>query len=192
MTDIDPALGTAAGEPALVSSTPLVDAGYLHITNDTVRFPDGKEAERAVVWHPGAVALIVVDDDGRWLLVRQYRHPAGTTLLEIPAGTRNTGELPEATAAREVREETGFAASSLVRLGGTWMAPGFCSEFIHFYLASGLSASPLPQDEDEYLSEPIRMTLDEVYAAVDDGRIEDAKTLTALTLYERHRRRVAG
>lgn len=177
-------------DPTLLRSVPLLDVGYLHITRDTLLFPDGAEVDRAVVWHPGAVALIAVDEDGRWLLVRQYRHPAGQSLLEIPAGTRHVGEPPEDTAAREIREETGFAAASLVRLGGAWMAPGFCSEFIHFYLATGLTASPLPQDEDEYLSEPVRMTLDEIYAAVDDGRIEDAKTLVALTLFERHRSRL--
>src|SRR5690606_9011381 len=173
----------------LVASEPLAAAGYITMTRDTVRFPDGAEAERAVVWHPGAVALIVVDEDGPWLLVRQYRHPAGKVLLEIPAGTRDEGEAPEATAAREVREETGYAAGSLVRLGATWMAPGFCSEYIHYFLATDLTASPLPQDEDEYLSVPVRLTLDEVYAAVEAGEIEDAKTLAALTLFERHRAR---
>jgi len=174
--------------PQLLHSEPLVETGYLRITNDTIRFPDGSEAARAVVWHPGAVALIVVDDQDRWLLVRQYRHPASAELLEIPAGTREEGEAPEATAAREVREETGFAAGSLVRLAGTWMAPGFCSEYIHFFLATDLTPAPLPQDEDEHLSEPERLTLDELYQAVDDGRIQDAKTLVALTLFERYRR----
>lgn len=178
--------------PKLLRSEPLAEAGYLRITKDTLRFADGAEADRAVVWHPGAVALIVIDEDDRWLLVRQYRHPAGGTLLEIPAGTRNEGEAPEATAAREVREETGYAAGSLVRLGGVWMAPGFCSEYIHCYLATDLTHDPLPQDEDEYLSDPIRLTLDEVYAAVEAGEIEDAKTLVALTLYERHRLRGGG
>ncbi len=178
--------------PELIRSEPLVEAGYLRITLDTIRFPDGRDAERAMVWHPGAVALIVVDEDDRWLLVRQYRHATVGNLLEIPAGTRDEGESPEETAAREVREETGYAAGTLVRLGGVWTAPGFCSEFIHIFLATDLTEAPLPQDEDEYIDLPIRMTLDEVYAAVDDGRIEDAKTLTALTLYERQRRRVAG
>jgi ADP-ribose pyrophosphatase len=106
-------------------------------------------------------------------------------LLEIPAGTRDHGEAPEATAAREVREETGYAAARLERLGGAWMAPGFCSEYIDFFLATGLTHDPLPQDDDEFIAEPVRLTLDEVYAAVEDGRIEDAKTLVALTLFAR-------
>ncbi len=88
-----------------------------------------------------------------------------------------------------MREETGYAAASLVRLGGAWMAPGFCEEYITYYLATDLTHDPLPQDDDEYIAEPVRMSLDEIHAAIDDGRIEDAKTLVALKLYERHQSR---
>ncbi len=180
--------GTASeGVPEVIASEPLAEVAYLRITRDTVRFPGGQEASRAVVWHPGAVALVVVDDQDRWLLVRQYRHPAGQVLLEIPAGTIDPGEAPDQTAAREVREETGFAAGRLERLGGSYLAPGYCSEYLHYFLATDLAASPLPPDEDEHLSEPVRLTLAEVYAAVDAGEIEDAKTISALTLFERHR-----
>lgn len=175
--------------PQVVGSEHLAEVAYLRIREDTVRFPDGAETSRAVVTHPGAVALIVVDDRERWLLVRQYRHPAGKVLLEIPAGTRDDGEEPEATAAREVREETGFAAGRLVHLGATFLAPGYCTEYLHYFLATELTPAPLPPDEDEYLSEPVRMTLDEVYAAIDSGEIEDAKTLSAVTLFERYRAR---
>ncbi|MPZ98858.1 MAG: NUDIX domain-containing protein [Dehalococcoidia bacterium] len=154
-----------------------------------IRFPDGVEIERVSVIHPGAVALVAVDEDGRWLLVRQYRHAARAELLEVPAGTREPDEAPEATAAREVREETGYAAGALVRLGGAWMAPGFCSEYIHFYLATGLRRDPLPQDHDEYLSAPVRLTVEELYEAIDDGSVQDAKSIVALTLYERFQRR---
>lgn len=177
--------------PELTGSEPLVEAGYLRITRDTIRFPNGSTAERAIVWHPGAVALVVVDTDERWLLVRQYRHATGGNLLEIPAGTRDEGETPEVTAAREVREETGYAAGTLVRLGGVWTAPGFCSEFIDIFLATDLTEAPLPQDDDEYIDPPIRMTLDDVYAGIADGTIQDAKTVTAVTLFEQYRRRGA-
>jgi ADP-ribose pyrophosphatase len=178
---------TAEQLPELVASEPLVRGGYLEVVRDTIRFPDGHEAERFVVQHPGAVALVVIDDQDRWLLVRQYRHPARRELLEIPAGTLEPGEDPDTTAAREVREETGYAAASLVRLGGAWMAPGFCSEYITYYLATNLTHDPLPQDDDEYIAEPVRMTVDDIHTAIDDGRIEDAKTLVALSLYERFR-----
>ena len=174
---------TEAPLPVLVRSEPLAAAGYIRLVRDTVRFANGHEVERAVVEHPGAVALVVLDEAGRWLLVRQYRHPARRNLLEIPAGTREAGEEPERTAAREVREETGFAAGRLERLGGAWMAPGFCQEYITFYLATDLRPDPLPQDHDEYIEAPEWLTLDEVYAAVRTGRIEDAKTMVALALF---------
>ncbi len=172
----------------LIESEPLLNIGYLRLTKDTFRL-NGAEVQRAVVWHPGAVALVVEDADGRWLMVEQYRHPAGRVLLEIPAGTREVGEAPEVTAAREVREETGYAAGRLVRLGGAWMAPGFCSEYIDYFLATDLTESPLPQDEDEFIAPPRRLTLAEVQAGVASGEIEDSKTLIALALLSAHRSR---
>ena len=117
--------------------------------------------------------------------MRQYRVPAARELLEIPAGTLEPGEEPLATAHRELREETGYAADRLEPLGGTWMAPGFCSEYIHYFLATGLRPSPLPQDEDERLSAPVALRLDEVLAAIDDGTIADAKTVVATALMAR-------
>lgn len=174
--------------PQIVSSTVEFESHVFDVARDVIRFPDGLEAERAVVVHPGAVALVVLDEDGRWLLVRQYRHPARRELLEIPAGTCEGDEAPAETAAREIREETGYAAASLVRLGGTWMAPGFCTEYITYFLATGLREDPLPADHDEYLSPPVRMSMEEISAAIDRGEIEDAKTLVALTLYQRSQR----
>jgi len=178
-----------ASLPRTVRSTIEFESHVFDVARAVIRFPDGHEAERVVVQHPGAVALVVEDEQGRWLLVRQYRHPAGRELLEIPAGTREGDEAPEETAAREIREETGYAAGSLVRLGGTWMAPGFCTEYITYFHATELRHDPLAADHDEYLSPPVRLTLDEVFAAVESGEIEDAKTLVALTLYARHRAR---
>jgi ADP-ribose pyrophosphatase len=168
--------------PELVRSE-VVHRGYpFDVTVDTLRVEGGHEVERSVARHPGAVALVALDEQGRWVLVRQYRHPAQRWLLEIPAGTLEVGESPEATAARELREETGFAAAHIERLGGTWMAPGFCTEYITYFLATGLTSDPLPQDADESLSEPRFLTLDEVRAAVRSGEIEDAKTLVAMQL----------
>ena len=191
MTGVSDPASTGA-LPAVVRSQELAQVGYLRLVRDTLHFPDGREFDRAVVEHPGAVALIVLDAAERWLLVRQYRHAARRYLLEIPAGTREAGEEPAATAAREVREETGFAAGRLEHLGGTFMAPGFCQEFIDYYLASELRPDPLPQDTDEGIAPPEPMTLDEVYAAVADGRIADAKTLVALTLFQRRRSRAGA
>jgi len=168
--------------PELVSSETVLRGHPFDVTTDTLRLHDGTEVSRSIVQHPGAVALVALDEQGRWLLVRQYRHPARRWLLEIPAGTREPGEEPAVTAARELREETGFAAQHLEHLGGSWMAPGFCTEFIDFYLATGLTADPLPADDDEMLSEPVPLTLEAMYEAISRGEIVDAKTMVAMTL----------
>jgi ADP-ribose pyrophosphatase len=173
--------------PEVASSEVIYENKVIRLDRDMVRFQDGHLAERVVVRHPGAVSMIVIDDEDRWLLIRQYRHPAGMPLLEIPAGTRETGELPEVTAAREVREETGYAAASLIHLGGAWMAPGFFGEYMDFYLATRLTESPLPQDDHEYISPPERMTEAQVEAAIAAGEISDAKTIVAITLLRLHR-----
>jgi ADP-ribose pyrophosphatase len=172
--------------PEIVTTEIVLEADPFNIERSTIRFHDGYEAERTVVRHPGAVALVVIDDQQRWLLVSQYRHPTRHDLLEIPAGTREAGEEPATTAAREVREETGYAAASLTQLGATWMAPGFCDEYIHYYLATDLTKDPLPQDDDEYIGTSVRLTIDELETAIHSGKINDAKTITALTLFRLH------
>lgn len=185
MTD-EPAL------PEVLSTERIYEGRVFDIEHASIRFPDGVEAMRATVRHPGAVALVVLDGEGRWLLVEQYRHPAAQRLLEIPAGTREPGEAPDVTAHRELREETGYDADSLVRIGGAWMAPGFTSEYIDFYLATGLREAPLATGDEEDLSPPIPYTRKELESAVAAGEIEDAKTLVALQLYELHERRTGG
>lgn len=174
--------------PQLLSSEKVYEGRLIDVSIVKLRLPDGTPAERVIVEHPGAVAIVALDEQDRWLLVSQYRHPAGQELLEIPAGTREPGEPPEVTAHRELREETGFAAGSLVRLGGAWMSPGFLTEYMDFYLATELRPDPLPQDEDEGLSPPQAVTLAELEAAVEASHIEDAKTILALALFARHRR----
>lgn len=170
-----------------VLASEVVHTGHVfEVERASIRLPDGAVVERSLIKHPGAVALVAVDNEGRWLLVRQYRIGVGDMLLEIPAGTRDAGEAPEVTAQRELREETGYAADSLERLGGTWMVPGYCDEYIDYFLATGLRHDPLAQDADEHLSEPIPMTYDEVLAAVENGQIQDAKTLVAVLLYGRN------
>ena len=127
--------------PDVLSAERLLSTPTIDVERARIRFADGHEAERIVVRHPGAVAIVALDEEGRWLLVRQYRHPAGSVLLEVPAGTLEPGEAPERAAARELREETGFAAAELERLGGFYTAPGFCDEYIHVFLARGRTRS---------------------------------------------------
>jgi len=127
------------------------------------------------------VALLPVGQDGLIWFVRQYRHPAGKRLLELPAGTLEPGEPPEECARRECREEIGMAPGRLERLGGFYLAPGYSTEYLHVFLAADLQPSPLPGDEDEQL-EIERLGLEQALRRMRRGEIEDAKSLAALLL----------
>jgi ADP-ribose pyrophosphatase len=184
----------------LVASRVLHTGRYLQFRLDTVERADGTRAERDVVWHPGAVAVLAIDEADRVLFVRQYRLPAGQVLLEIPAGTLDidpsTQEIedPDLAARRELEEETGYRAASWRKLASFWTAPGFASELMHLYLATDLSPAgdnPLGPDEDE------RLELDRIPAAAAieaavRGEIADAKSLVALLWLDRLRRDAAG
>jgi ADP-ribose pyrophosphatase len=149
------------------------------VRRENVRYPDGRVVVTDIVAHSGAAAMLPVDDEGRALLVRQYRHATGGMLLEIPAGTLEEGEAPEACAQRELREEVGVGAGELIRLGEFFTAPGFSTEKMVLFLARDLTADQAEPDKDEVLSVE-RMPLDEVWAKVEAGEILDAKTLLAL------------
>ena len=164
---------------------------------DTIERADGSRHQREIVAHPGAVAIVAVDDRDRILLVRQFRTAAGRTLLEIPAGTRDvdpttgTVEDPDLTARRELEEETGQRAADWRRLGSFWPAPGFSSELIELYLATGLTPvtdGRLGPDDDEALILS-RVPFDDAVAAAEDGRISDAKSIVGILRYARIRAR---
>jgi ADP-ribose pyrophosphatase len=148
---------------------------------------DGSTASREIVGHPGAVAILALDDEDRVLLVRQWRAAAGRAMLEIPAGTLDLDEAgttePHADAARrELEEETGFRAGSWRLLASFWTAPGFASELMHLYLATGLSAAHqdrLGPDEDERLH-LVRLPWREALALATNGGIVDAKSILGL------------
>ena len=158
----------------------------------TIERADGSRSERDLVWHPGAVAILARDPDGRLLFVRQWRVPADRALLEIPAGTLDVHdgvvEDPDLAARRELEEETGYRATSWQKLAEFWTAPGFASELMHLYLATGLTSAAgddrLTPDEDEHL-ELERLTLDEALGKVDDGSIADAKSILGLLWLDR-------
>ncbi len=145
--------------------------------------PDGKQRPYDLVRHNDSVTILPLDGQGNLLFVNQYRLGAGSNLLELPAGVMSDGEEPEACAAREVREETGMAASRLELLGDFYLAPGYSSEHMYIYLATGLYADALEQDPDEFLRlEPIAAA--RAYEMARGGQIHDAKSLAALMLAE--------
>jgi ADP-ribose pyrophosphatase len=166
----------------VTASEPIFHGHAFKVRIDSVRAPDGKVRKVEIVDHPGAAMLVPVDADGRLHFVRQYRHPSLEVLLELPAGTLDPDEDPLDCARRECREETGMAPAGLKRLGGFFLSPGYSTEYLHVYLATGLTEAPLPADEDEDLRVE-RLTLEQAEALARSGELHDAKTLAALYLY---------
>ncbi len=163
----------------------IYDGKIIKVVKETVRLPDGNIRPREIVVHPGAVALVVVDGDNRLVLVKQYRRAVDKVLLEIPAGTREPNEDAETCARREIREETGYEASSVVRLGGFYSAPGFCTEYLDCFLMTDLTENPAEPVDDENI-EVERMTADEAFKAIQDREICDAKSICGILLWRNY------
>jgi len=152
-----------------------------NVRRDEVRMQNQNTVYLDIIEHVGAVTILPLDIDGRILFIRQYRHATGKELLELPAGTLDPAELPENCALREIREETGYAAGKLIKIGEFFLAPGYSTEYMHVYLASDLRPDPLPGDEDEFISlEPI--PIKQAYDMALNGELQDGKSLAALLL----------
>lgn len=149
---------------------------------DTYQF-DAKIKIAEIIHHPGAVVIIPIDEKERLLLVRQWRRAAEEILLELPAGTLEEKEQPEACAKRELQEETGFAAKTLIPLGGFFSAPGFCSEYLHLFAAEHLTSSPLPPDDDEGI-DLFPTPLPDAIRMIEENKIRDVKTIAGIFKYQ--------
>ena len=165
----------------VLASERIYEGRLINLRVDQIRTAAGVESVREIVEHPGAIALIALDEGGRVLLVKQYRHAVRAVTLEIPAGTLEPGEEPLAAAQRELREETGYRAGQLDRLGGIYTAPGFSTEYIHFYLATQLTPDRLAMDDDEVI-DLIRLPLSEAVDLIRAGQIDDGKSVSGLLL----------
>jgi ADP-ribose pyrophosphatase len=165
----------------IVSSEEKYSGRVLALRVDRVRLENGKEAVLEIIEHRGSVVMVPVDPDGGIWLVRQYRHAAGREILELPAGTLEPGEDPAACAGRELREEIGMAAGGILHIGGFFLAPGYATEFMHVFLARDLRPDRLPGDDDEILS-PEKYSLVELRRRLEQGLLEDAKTVAALAM----------
>ncbi|MGO5165760.1 MULTISPECIES: NUDIX hydrolase [unclassified Candidatus Paralachnospira] len=156
----------------------------LNIYRDYMSLPNGHTAVWDYVEHKGAAAVVAVADDGKILMVRQYRNALERYTLELPAGAVNeVGEPKEVCAARELEEETGYRAESLEWLINVNTTVAFCNEFIGIYLAEKLIPSKQHLDEDEFLNVEAH-ELDELVQMILDGRITDGKTIAALLAYK--------
>jgi ADP-ribose diphosphatase len=159
----------------------VYEGRVLSLDVDEVSEPGGVRGTREVVRQSGSVAALPVLDDGRIVLVRQYRYAVGEQVWELPAGRRDPGESPEAGARRELEEELGLRAGSLEPLSTFWTTPGFCDEVMHLFRATGLEPVPARPEADERI-EPGTFTLDEAMEMVRRGEIREGKTLVALLL----------
>ena len=156
----------------------VVDLGIERVT-----LPSGVEVDLEIIRHKGASAVVALDEAGRVVLIRQFRHAAGGFIWELPAGVLDrAGEAPEACAARELREETGLHASALTHLGTILTTPGFTDERIHLFLARDLTQQDTARDHDEVIADVARFPLGDALAMVRRGDIVDAKTICGLHL----------
>ncbi len=166
-------------EETTLRSEQIYDGRIIRLSVLEVRLPDGKIAKRELITHPGAVAIVALDEAGNVLLVRQFRTAANRILLEIPAGTLHPGEDPLVCAERELQEETGYRPGKLEALGGIFAAPGYTTEFIHLFWATELSESRLSMDEDEFI-EVERVPLSQALEMIEQGEIADGKSVSGL------------
>lgn len=162
----------------------LYQGKILRIEQMQVRLPNGRQAQREIVRHPGAVALLaLLDGERKALLVRQYRKAADAAFWEIPAGTLEPDESPLMCAQRELDEETGYEAKTMTPMRRFYTAPGFCDELITLFRAGGLYRSDKhAPPEDEFLRVQA-FSLEEAEALLEQGHICDAKTMLALALW---------
>ena len=159
----------------------IYEGNIINVRVDTVRMPSGRDATREIVEHSHAVCIVPIDNEGNVVLVRQYRKPAEDALLEVPAGGVEDGEISEEAVLRELQEEIGYTADHLEHLSSFWVAPGWATEYMHAYLATGLRESRLDGDEDENI-EVVRLRFDEAVSMLKTGEINDGKTIAALLL----------
>ena len=166
----------------LVHSSNILVSKPFNVRKDTMKLPNGKLIDRNVVEHPGAVAIIPTMGD-KITLICQFRQTAGKILFELPAGTLKKGEEPAECAARELEEETGYKAGKLRRLFQCYLAPGYSTEIIHFYLATNLKKTRSKPEADEFIKVKLT-TKRKILQMIASNEIEDAKTICGILMLE--------
>ncbi|MBO5340592.1 MAG: NUDIX hydrolase [Oscillospiraceae bacterium] len=162
-----------------LSSRTVFEGRIVTVKLDSAQLPNGVQASREVVEHPGGVCVLALQEDGTVPLVRQFRYPLGHTMLELPAGKLEAGEDPLAAAIRELGEEVGLEPGDMTDLGHIYVSPGFCTEKLHMYLARDVKSVPVHPDEDEFL-EIVYMSFEQLTDKVMSGEIRDAKTVATV------------
>lgn len=161
----------------------MIYAGkILNLRVDEVMLEDGKVAKREIVEHRGAVVIVPVLNDGRIVMVRQYRYAAGEEVLELPAGTLEEGESPINCARRELLEETGYKAEEIKELISFYSSPGFCDEKIHLFLARDLREGEQKLESDERVKVEV-YSIEELREKIKTGNLKDAKSIAGILYY---------
>lgn len=162
-----------------LSSQTVFEGKIITVKVDKALLPNGAEASREVVEHPGGVCILALEEDGTVPLVRQFRYPLGDVMLELPAGKLEYGEEPRPAAIRELGEEVGLEPERLDDLGFIYVSPGFCKEKLHMYLARDVKSVPVHPDEDEFL-DIVRLPFAQLVEQVMSGEITDGKTVATV------------
>lgn len=157
----------------------LYDGKIVQLNLEIASLPDGRQAELEIVRHPGGAVIAAIDEDRRVCLIRQYRYAIDQWIWELPAGLLESGEEPAVSAQRELLEETGLSASRWQSLGNMLSSPGFCDEYLHLFLATGLRQGETRHEENEFI-EVHWLPLAQAVARAQSGEISDAKTVVGL------------
>jgi len=166
----------------IVSSRTVFKGRAVSLSVNTVEKSSGETVSREIVHHRDCIAAVVIDDGGNVVMVRQFRIPMGADLLEIPAGVMEDGESAEECVRRELQEEIGYLPQKIARLGGVYAAPGYCTEYINLFLATGLVESRMVAEDTDDI-EVVRVPVAQVAGMIDSGDICDAKSVAGLLKY---------
>ena len=168
------------------STTQVYKGRMIDLRVDEIENENGTSGYREVVNHPGGAAVVAVKENGKILMVTQYRYPIKETIFELPAGKLDKSEDPGICAARELEEETGYKSDNLIKLGMVVSSPGFCNERLYLFLARDLKPGSKHQEEGEYGMLTYEFTLQEIEGKISSGEIIDAKTICAIYLARKY------
>lgn len=167
----------------ITKSEKIFKGKVFDIQVDEIEYNSGNGGVREIVIHPGGAVAVPVTNDGKIILVKQFRYPFQKNVLELPAGKLDEGEDPEKCAVRELEEETGYKPETVKKLGAIYTSPGFCSEILHIYLTENLKEGVHNREEGEIDMEVLEFTLDEIEGKIASGEIVDAKTISGIHYY---------